>query len=176
MHHKLLIGLFALPRPYERGLQVLTDAFLLTCSFALAMVLRTERLDFMREPTIWLGFTVAMICTLLLFTQIGFYRAVVRYIGLRAYFTIFNGVAASAGALSLLAYLADLPIPGTVPLIYAVLALVTVGGGALWLAGDLPPLPFALQDPGHRLWCRAVRSPDRAFALQRSGILAGRLR
>ena len=128
MHHKLLIKLFALPRPHKRGLQVLADAFLLTLSFAMAMLLRTETLTFAAEPAIWLGFAVAVIGTLLLFTQIGFYRAVVRYIGLRAYFTIFVGVAASAGALSILSYLADLPIPGTVPLIYALLALITVGG------------------------------------------------
>lgn len=123
-----LHSLFDLPRTHKRLLQVATDTVLLACSFALAMVLRTESLAFLSDPSIWAALVAALPVTLILFVKLGFYRAVIRYMGLKALVTILNGVVASALVLSGMTIWLDLPVPASVPALYAILALCTVGG------------------------------------------------
>lgn len=123
-----LRALFDLRRTHKRILQVLADTLLLSASFVLAMLLRTESFEFISDPKVWAALVAALPVTLILFVKLGFYRAVIRYMGLRALITILNGVAASALAVSAMIVWLDLPIPSTVPVIYAVLAMCTVGG------------------------------------------------
>ncbi len=123
-----LRALFELPRTHKRILQVLADTLLLAASFVVAMLLRTESLDFIGDPKVWAALVAALPVTLIIFVKLGFYRAVIRYMGLRALITILNGVGASALAVSLMMIWLELPIPNTVPMIYAVLAMCTVGG------------------------------------------------
>ncbi|WP_323042486.1 nucleoside-diphosphate sugar epimerase/dehydratase [Gemmobacter sp.] len=117
-----------MPRTHKRILQVLADTFLLSLSFALAMLLRTESLAFVTDGKVWAALVAALPVTLILFVKLGFYRAVIRYMGLRALITIVNGVVASAMAVSGMIVWLHLPIPATVPVIYSVLAMCTVGG------------------------------------------------
>jgi FlaA1/EpsC-like NDP-sugar epimerase len=128
MHIAPLQSLFDLPRTRKRLLQVAADTVLLSCSFALAMVLRTESLDFLWDPKVWAALVAALPVTLILFVKLGFYRAVIRYMGLRALATILNGVVVSAIVLSAMTLWLGLPVPASVPALYAVLALCTVGG------------------------------------------------
>lgn len=128
MSGRPLRALFNLPRTHKRILQVLADTFLLSLSFALAMLLRTESLAFVTDGKVWAALVAALPVTLILFVKLGFYRAVIRYMGLRALITIVNGVVASAMAVSGMIVWLHLPIPATVPVIYAVLAMCTVGG------------------------------------------------
>lgn len=128
MTSRALNALFELPRGWKRSLQVLADGVLLASSFALAMLLRTESAAFLTDPKIWAALIAALPVTFILFVRLGFYRAVIRYMAARALATIVQGVAASALALGVMSSWLELPIPATVPVIYAVLALVTVGG------------------------------------------------
>lgn len=123
-----LRALFDMPRTHKRILQVLADTILLSASFALAMFLRTESLAFLTLGKVWAALVAALPVTLIIFVKLGFYRAVIRYMGLRALITIVNGVVASALAVSAMIVWLDLPIPPAVPVIYAVLAMCTVGG------------------------------------------------
>jgi FlaA1/EpsC-like NDP-sugar epimerase len=107
---------------------VATDTVLLAVSFALSMVLRTESLTFLTDPRVWAALVAALPVTLVLFVKLGFYRAVIRYMGLKALVTILNGVVASAIVLSGMTLWLDLPVPATVPALYAILSLCTVGG------------------------------------------------
>jgi FlaA1/EpsC-like NDP-sugar epimerase len=121
-------SLFELSRTQKRTLQVATDTVLLAVSFALSMVLRTESLTFLTDPRVWAALVAALPVTLVLFVKLGFYRAVIRYMGLKALVTILNGVVASAIVLSGMTLWLDLPVPATVPALYAILSLCTVGG------------------------------------------------
>jgi FlaA1/EpsC-like NDP-sugar epimerase len=123
-----LYSLFDLPRTHKRLLQVATDTVLLGLSFAMAMVLRTESLSFAADPRVWAALIAALPVTLILFVKLGFYRAVIRYMGVKALVTILNGVVASALVLSGMTLWLELPVPASVPALYAVLALCTVGG------------------------------------------------
>lgn len=120
--------LFSLPRPYKRALQLMADAVLIVSSFALAMLLRTESFGFVVDLRAWVVLGGALPLTLLMFIKLGFYRAVIRYMGLRALLTILIGVLSSAILISILSLWLHLPIPVSVPVIYALLAFCTVGG------------------------------------------------
>lgn len=120
--------LFDLPRTHKRILQVATDSLLLAGSFALAMILRTESVAFVTDFKVWAALVAALPVTLILFVKLGFYRAVIRYMGLRALITIINGVVASALTLTVMTIWLELPVPASVPALYAVLAMCTVGG------------------------------------------------
>jgi FlaA1/EpsC-like NDP-sugar epimerase len=120
--------LFDLPRPRKRALQLLADIGLITVSFVLAMLLRTESLAFVADWRVWAALGAALPVTLAVFIKLGFYRAIIRYMGARALRTVIEGVATSAIALMLASYLFNLHVPAAVPFIYAVIAFCTVGG------------------------------------------------
>jgi FlaA1/EpsC-like NDP-sugar epimerase len=121
-------SLFDLPRTQKRLLQVGTDTVLLAMSFGLAMALRTESLAFLSDLSVWAALVATLPVTLILFVKLGFYRAVIRYMGLKALASILNGVVASALVLSGMTLWLGLPVPASVPVLYAILALGTVGG------------------------------------------------
>ena len=123
-----LSTLFGLSRTRKRAIQVIADVFLITASFLSAMWLRLESFDFLAEPGVWLALPLVVPISIALFIKLGFYRAIIRYLGLKATQTILTGVLASSAVLGLMVLVFGLPIPHSVPFIYAMLALITVGG------------------------------------------------
>lgn len=130
---RLLQLLFSLPRPAKRLIQLAADVVLITLSFALAMLLRLDSLAFVTQPRAWLVLPLMVPVSLLIFIRLGFYRAVIRYMSLKAFNTIVLGVGASALTLAAVNYLFQLPVPRSVPLIYALVAMPTIGGVRLAL-------------------------------------------
>ncbi|SHF47660.1 NDP-sugar epimerase, includes UDP-GlcNAc-inverting 4,6-dehydratase FlaA1 and capsular polysaccharide biosynthesis protein EpsC [Modicisalibacter ilicicola DSM 19980] len=127
--------MFRLPRTYKRIIQVLVDTLLLTTSFILAMLLRLDSWTPLYEERTWLMVAVLIPLSLLIFVHLGFYRAVVRYMSQKALHAILLGVLGSAAAMAIISYWLDLPIPRSVPIIYAMLALLTIGGVRAILRG-----------------------------------------
>lgn len=125
--------MFRLPRAYKRIIQVLVDTLLLAISFVLAMLLRLDSWAPIYEQRTWLMVLVLIPLSLLIFIRLGFYRAVVRYMSQKALQAILLGVMGSAIAMAVISYLLDLPIPRSVPIIYAMLALLTIGGIRVFL-------------------------------------------
>ncbi|MFT6658504.1 MAG: FlaA1/EpsC-like NDP-sugar epimerase [Maritalea sp.] len=120
--------LLRLERASKRIVQLTTDIILLSSSFALAMFLRLDGFAFASSTKVWVALLVILPATLLVFIRLGFYRAVIRYISTKAVETIAIGVAFSALTLSAVSQVFELPIPRSVPAIYALLAFVSVGG------------------------------------------------
>jgi len=125
---RLLGRLLKLERPYKRVLQLFADSILIVVSFVLAMALRLDGFVSVTKPNVWVALLVILPATLLIFIRLGFYRAVIRYISTKAVETIAIGVAFSALTLSAVSQVFGLPIPRSVPAIYALLAFVSVGG------------------------------------------------
>ncbi|WP_444677358.1 hypothetical protein [Halomonas sp. E19] len=123
----LLKTLFDLPRSRKRVIQIIADTFLIVLSFLTAMLLRLDSLAFIGDPSVWLALPIMVPVSLYLFIRLGFYRAIIRYLGLKAFQAILAGVAASALTLGLVSSLLSLPVPRSVPFIYAMLALMTIG-------------------------------------------------
>ena len=74
---------------------------------------------------------LTVVFTLGVFVRLGLYRAVIRYMSDRAFITIITGVAASALLLVVLSYGLNVFVPRSVPLIYAALAFIFVGGSRM---------------------------------------------
>lgn len=123
-----LVGLLALPRPWKRALQVMADCVLLVGSFLLAMGLRWDSFFFLSDVRIWIAIGLTLPVTIFVFAITGFYRAVIRYISSKAVFTIARGIIVSAVFLFVLSQLFGLGVPRSVPGIYAMIALISVGG------------------------------------------------
>lgn len=128
LHH-----LFRLPRAQKRAIQLVVDASLITLSYVLAMFLRLDSWTFLSNPAVWWVLPAIIPISLLIFIRLGFYRAIIRYMSMQATITILMGVFASMAALVVVNYMLLLPIPRSVPFIYAMLAMLSIGGVRLIL-------------------------------------------
>lgn len=132
---RLLQPLFSLPRPAKRLLQLIADVGLITFSYLLAMLLRIDSSSFLRQEETWWMLPVLIPVSLIIFVRLGFYRAVIRYMGSKANKTLLIGVLGSGLTLALANYAFQQPIPRSVPIIYTLLAMFTIGGVRYALRG-----------------------------------------
>ncbi|MGQ4880224.1 polysaccharide biosynthesis protein [Billgrantia sp. LNSP4103-1] len=120
--------LFRLPRYYKRLIQLFIDAILLTLSFVMAIWLRLENLEPLSDPAIWVMWLTVLPISLAVFAKLGFYRAVIRYLSVKALKTLLIGISASAALLVITSSLFAIFLPRSTCLIYPMLALFSVGG------------------------------------------------
>lgn len=128
MERAFLDRLLGLPRTRKRALQLAADALLIVLSFVAAMWLRLEHLAFIASPEIWLAFLPTLPFTLMVFWWVGLYRSVLRFITGQALVAIGTGVLVAAVTLALSAAALSVPIPGSVPIIFALLLFCAAGG------------------------------------------------
>lgn len=145
------------------------DCVLLVGSFILAMGLRYDSFFFLPDPRIWIAIGMTLPVTILLFAATGFYRAVIRYISSRAFVTIARGIAVSAVFLFVVSQGLSLGVPRSVPGIYAMLALILVGGLRFLLRelfrrelrqGLTPVLVYGAGTSGQQLVASLLRGND----------------
>ena len=97
----MLAFLLGLPRSIKRLISVAADVFFLNLSLILAYILtQTDGISGMAE--VFLSFAITLPITILLFTKLGLYRAVIRYIGQHALGAVLAGIVSSAFILALL--------------------------------------------------------------------------
>ncbi|WP_100639370.1 polysaccharide biosynthesis protein [Marinobacter salexigens] len=120
-----------LPRLQKRLVSVAVDA--LALSFALwgSFALRLEESLWLPNKGQLLVSALTVVFTLGVFVRLGLYRAVVRYMSDRAFLTIITGVGISALLLIILGYSLQVQVPRSVPIIYAALAFIFVGGSRM---------------------------------------------
>ena len=121
-----------LPRGAKRGVLIFMDATLLPLALFAAFILRFGQFWPDVENIVWL-FIAAPIISIPIFIRLGLYRAVVRYMGIKAVFTIAKGVTFATGILVILTAISNTVIPWPVFGIYWALALVYIGGSRLIL-------------------------------------------
>jgi FlaA1/EpsC-like NDP-sugar epimerase len=120
--------LFGLTRRRKQLIQLFVDTFLIVASFMLAMLLRLDSLEFLLDDSVWLALPVMVPVSLFIFTRLGFYRSIVRFMGIKALQALSAGVFASALTLYIVSMMLSLPVPRSVPFIYTMLAFITIGG------------------------------------------------
>ncbi|CAM3863599.1 polysaccharide biosynthesis protein [Rheinheimera salexigens] len=123
----MLAFLLGLPRYIKRAISVFADIVFLTCSLVGAFVL-TQNNTMQDVPGIAFSFGLALPLTLLLFTKLGLYRAVIRYIGQHALGAVLAGIVSNAFILILLFNIFGVEDKGNLIFVYAILALVSSGG------------------------------------------------
>lgn len=126
---------FYLSRRQKRLVQVFADSSLIILSFSMAMLLRLDSWDFRYSQRDWLILSAVVPLSLFAFVRLGFYRAVIRYMTIKAFEVIIVGVGVSALSLWIVSFLFNVPVPRSIPFIYAMLALITIGGVRFALRG-----------------------------------------
>ena len=110
---------------------MLVDVVALSFALWASFALRLEQSLWLPNQGQLLVTALTVIFTLGVFVRIGLYRAVVRYMSDRAFLTIIMGVGISALLLVILGYSLQVQIPRSVPVIYAALAFIFVGGSRM---------------------------------------------
>lgn len=123
----MLAWLLGLPRSVKRLVSVCADMFFLIMSLFAAYFL-TQYNVHSNVPQIALAFSITLPVTLFIFTKLGLYRAVIRYIGQHALGAVLAGIVSSAFVLALLFGVFNVHDKGNLIFVYAILALITSGG------------------------------------------------
>ncbi len=106
---------------YKRILQVAFDSFFIVLSYFTAMALRFDGFHFLAKDNVWLVLIFILPSTIYLQARLGLYRAVLRFISSHALKTIIVCVTFSSIVMFASAQILTLPIPRSVPIIYAIL-------------------------------------------------------
>ena len=120
-----------LPRLQKRLVSVAVDAVALLFALWASFALRLDESLWLPSKEQLLVSALTVVFTLGVFVRLGLYRAVVRYMSDRAFLTIIMGVGASALLLIILGYSLQVQVPRSVPIIYAALAFIFVGGSRM---------------------------------------------
>ena len=123
----MLAWLLGLPRSVKRLVSVCADMFFLIASLFAAYFL-TQHDAHINVPQIALAFAITLPVTLFIFTKLGLYRAVIRYIGQHALGAVLAGIVSSAFVLALLFGVFNVHDKGNLIFVYAILALISSGG------------------------------------------------
>ncbi|MDI5986053.1 nucleoside-diphosphate sugar epimerase/dehydratase [Halomonas sp. M4R5S39] len=131
----LLQRALRLSRRVKCLIQLCTDALLLSASFLVALVLKQDSLSPIFEVQNLKILLVALPISLFIFYRLGFYRALIRYMGIRALQTLATGVAFSALTLWVTARLEGDTLSVSILMIYMMLAVLASGGIRFLLRG-----------------------------------------
>ena len=122
-----------LPRNVKKAVLIVSDTIILPSALYVAFVLRFGDLAPVKFEHLWL-FIAAPIISIPIFIRLGLYRAVVRYMGDRAIYTIIKGVTLAVIAMAMIALLVVNQyrlIPWSVLGIFWSLSLLYIGGSRL---------------------------------------------
>jgi UDP-N-acetylglucosamine 4,6-dehydratase len=121
-------AILALPRETKRLIMASADAVAIPTALWAALALKFDRLDPLLDRT-FAYFLVAVASALFFFSVFGLYRAVIRFMGPRAMFTVIAGVSLSVLVLAAFdRFVASHQIPLSALGVYWALALPYVGG------------------------------------------------
>ncbi|PMM56241.1 polysaccharide biosynthesis protein [Vibrio lentus] len=120
-----------LSRFKKRVISVSIDALLIIFALHIALWTRLGDFQFLNDGDNLLLTGLTVITTVLIFTKLGLYRAVLRYLTFQALFVVTAGAILSAISLALFAYYLQEPVPRTVPIIYGAYLALLCGGSRL---------------------------------------------
>ena len=129
-------------RPKKRVISVTIDSCMLTFACWAALVLRLGTAEGL-ITSYWHTLILAPACAIPAMIPLGLYRAVIRYVGYRAIWTIVRGVTLGVAIWAAVIILFNLPMPHSSIIIYWMAALVSVGGTRIlgrWMFRQLTPM------------------------------------
>ncbi|KYN80534.1 nucleoside-diphosphate sugar epimerase [Vibrio cidicii] len=126
-----LAYIWSLPRMHKRLISLAIDTLLITFSFFLALAARTGEVSFTVSGSTWLTLLGTLVVTLVAFTKLGLYRAVLRYLTFHALTVVVIGAVISALSITTFAYYFDATVPRTVPVIYMTFLAILCGGARM---------------------------------------------
>jgi len=140
-------SIMSISRPAKRGILVVADSILLIGALWVSFSLRLDNWYWpnggINSPIVLLAL-LAPVFAVPIFKYFGLYRAIIRYLGMRAVWSIVKAVMVYAILWGLFAFLSGVPgVPRSVVLINAMVAILAVGGSrmlARWLLRKIEDL------------------------------------
>ncbi|EJO9872729.1 polysaccharide biosynthesis protein [Vibrio vulnificus] len=126
-----LAYIWSLPRAHKRLISLAIDTLLITFSFFMAIWVRYGELAISVSAEIWLTLAGTIVVTLIAFTRLGLYRAVLRYLTFHALTVVVLGALISALSITTFAYFFNAEVPRTVPVIYMTFLALLCGGARM---------------------------------------------
>lgn len=129
----LLNYILSVSRFSKRLISIFIDSLFIVIAFVAAFFTRLNDISVLQNPDYWLLVSVLIISTLIIFTKVGLYRAILRYLSLNALLTITLSCIASAFVLVASAYYLELFLPRSVPIIFVTYLMFLCGGSRLFV-------------------------------------------
>lgn len=120
-----------LSRFHKRLISVFIDIIFVITSFYVAYWVRIGSIEPIHAPETQYVLIGTLLVTLLSFSKLGLYRAVLRYLTFHALAVVSIGTLISALSVAVLAFYFDAPIPRSVPIIYGSFLCLLSGGARL---------------------------------------------
>lgn len=117
-----------LSRTNKRIVSVWIDVGFIFIAFHLALLARLGNIENYSNPVVLSILGAVSMVTVVVFTRLGLYRAVLRYLTFQALSVVTIGAMVSALLLAVLGYYTDNPFPRTVPVIYGAFLALLCGG------------------------------------------------
>ncbi|MGY2575705.1 polysaccharide biosynthesis protein [Vibrio sp. C8] len=126
-----LACIYSLPRIYKRLISLGIDSCFITFAFFAAIWVRLGEITPALSPTTLLTLAGTLVVTLLAYTKLGLYRAILRYLTFHALTVVLVGGIVSAVSITTFAYFFHASIPRTVPIIYMTFLILFCGGSRM---------------------------------------------
>ncbi|ELH3005939.1 TPA: nucleoside-diphosphate sugar epimerase/dehydratase [Vibrio vulnificus] len=126
-----LAYIWSLPRVHKRLISLAIDTLLITFSFFMAIWVRHGEVAVSVSSETWLTLAGTVVVTLITFTRLGLYRAVLRYLTFHALTVVVLGALISALSITTFAYFFNAEVPRTVPVIYMTFLALLCGGARM---------------------------------------------
>ncbi|HDY7725099.1 TPA: polysaccharide biosynthesis protein [Vibrio vulnificus] len=126
-----LAYIWSLPRVHKRLISLAIDTLLITFSFFMAIWVRYGEVAISVSSETWLTLAGTVVVTLIAFTRLGLYRAVLRYLTFHALTVVVLGALISALSITTFAYFLNAEVPRTVPVIYMTFLALLCGGARM---------------------------------------------
>ncbi|HFQ4921621.1 TPA: polysaccharide biosynthesis protein [Vibrio vulnificus] len=126
-----LAYIWSLPRVHKRLISLAIDTLLITFSFFMAIWVRYGEVAISVSAETWLTLAGTVVVTLIAFTRLGLYRAVLRYLTFHALTVVVLGALISALSITTFAYFFNAEVPRTVPVIYMTFLALLCGGARM---------------------------------------------
>ncbi|HAS6235489.1 TPA: polysaccharide biosynthesis protein [Vibrio vulnificus] len=126
-----LAYIWSLPRVHKRLISLAIDTLLITFSFFMAIWVRHGEVAVSISSETLLTLAGTVVVTLIAFTRLGLYRAVLRYLTFHALTVVVFGALISALSITTFAYFFNAEVPRTVPVIYMTFLALLCGGARM---------------------------------------------
>ncbi|MBU5690538.1 polysaccharide biosynthesis protein [Vibrio cholerae] len=123
--------LWGLPRFHKRWISVSVDVVFVIFSFYSAYWVRVGNFEIIHSDTIPYLLGSVVVVTILAFTKLGLYRAILRYLTFHALAVVSVGTLISAASVAIAAFYFDAPMPRSLPIIYGTFLCLLCGGSRL---------------------------------------------
>ncbi|EPJ45840.1 MAG: UDP-D-quinovosamine 4-dehydrogenase [Osedax symbiont Rs1] len=128
----LLSKIWIAPRSIKRLISVFVDLILISIAYWGAYWTRLQGVEaYLSDDNYRLIFLVTLVITILIFVQVGLYRAILRYMDSQAILFILLSACLSALVLVLVSYFIHAAVPRSIPVIYCAYIIILCGGARL---------------------------------------------